>query len=167
MPLRACRPQRSRHPPPPPPPRPPPKPPPPRRWPPPEPAGFAISTLIWRPSRSVPLRRDTAAVASSFVAISTKPKPRDRPVSRSVTTVGDWTSPKPAKASRRRSFDVEKERPPTKSLTAMGLVLYCLPPRARPERGRSWGRGLPVSWVHLNRLSTGPHYCSPLGSDAT
>src|SRR5437867_7451872 len=65
-----------------------------------------------------------ACSASSGVAISTNPKPRDRPVSRSVTTLADSTLPTAAKASRRRSLEVEKERPPTKSLTAMeGLLL--------------------------------------------
>src|SRR2546430_4304653 len=57
--------------------------------------------------------------ASSGVAISTNPKPRDRPVSRSVTTLADSTVPAAAKASRRPSLEVENERPPMKSLTAM------------------------------------------------
>src|SRR2546428_691020 len=60
-----------------------------------------------------------ACSASSGVAISTNPKPRDRPVSRSVTTLADSTAPAAEKASRRRSVEVENERPPTKSLTAM------------------------------------------------
>src|SRR5262245_2266038 len=65
-----------------------------------------------------------ACSASSGVAISTNPKPRDRPVSRVVTKLADSTLPTDAKASRRRSLEVEKERPPTKSLTAMeGLLL--------------------------------------------
>src|SRR5574341_144752 len=65
-----------------------------------------------------------ACSASSGVAISTNPKPRDRPVSRSVTTLADSTLPTAAKASRRRSLEVEKDRPPTKSFTAMeGLLL--------------------------------------------
>src|SRR5262245_66232421 len=77
-----------------------------------------------RPSRFVPLRRLMACSASSGVAISTKPKPRERPVSRSVTTLADSTLPTAAKASRRRSFEVENDRPPTKSFTAMeGLLL--------------------------------------------
>src|SRR5881296_3602921 len=110
--------------PPPPPPKPP-RPPPPRRSPPPPaPGAFAFSTWIVRPSRLVPLRRLMACSASSGVAISTKPKPRDRPVSRSVTTLADSTLPAAAKASRRRSLEVENARPPTKSFTAMaGLLL--------------------------------------------
>src|SRR5439155_7393681 len=112
-----------RPPPPPKPPRPPP--PPPRRSPPPPaPGAFAFSSWMVRPSRLVPLRRLMACSASSGVAISTKPKPRDRPVSRSVTTLADSTLPAAAKASRRRSLEVENARPPTKSLTAMaGLLL--------------------------------------------
>ena len=52
------------------------------------------------------------------VVISTNPKPRDRPESRSVTTLAESTPPTAANASRRRSLDVENESPPTKSLTA-------------------------------------------------
>src|SRR5437867_13273811 len=109
---------------PPPPPKPPRPPPPARRSAPPVPGAFAFSTWIVRPSRLVPLRRLMACSASSGVAISTKPKPRDRPVSRSVTTLADSTLPAAAKASRRRSLEVENARPPTKSFTAMaGLLL--------------------------------------------
>src|SRR5262245_64812874 len=65
-----------------------------------------------------------ACSASSGVANSTNQKPRERPVSRSVTTLADSTQPTAAKASRRRSLEVEKDKPPTKSLTAMeGLLL--------------------------------------------
>src|SRR5688500_2781892 len=73
-----------------------------------------------RPSTDVPLSLLIACSASSGVAISTKPKPRERPVSRSVTTAADSTLPVAAKTSRRRSLEVEKDNPPTKSLTAMG-----------------------------------------------
>src|SRR5919206_1746543 len=73
-----------------------------------------------RPSTDVPLSLLIACSASSGVAISTKPKPRERPVSRSVTTAADSTVPVAAKTSRRRSLEVEKDSPPTKSLTAMG-----------------------------------------------
>src|SRR5437879_7988176 len=83
-----------------------------------------------------------ACSASSGVAISTKPKPRDLPVSRSVTTLADSTLPVAAKASRRRSLEVENERPPTKSLTAMeGLLLPSEPVRVRNSEGDR-GRGL-------------------------
>src|SRR3989442_96221 len=72
-----------------------------------------------RPSSEVPLSEEMAFSASSVVAISTKPKPRERPVSRSVITAADITSPKRAKAPRRPSLEVENERPPTNSFTDM------------------------------------------------
>src|SRR5207237_1177999 len=46
-----------------------------------------------RPSRLVPFSLLMACSASSGVAISTNPKPRERPVSRSVTTLADSTAP--------------------------------------------------------------------------
>src|SRR5207245_5881189 len=60
---------------------------------PPEPEGFATSTLISRPSSSVPFSRRTASLASSEAVISSNPKPRDRPESRSVTTLAESTPP--------------------------------------------------------------------------
>src|SRR5260370_36696987 len=64
-----------------------------------------------------------ACSAASVVPPSTKPKPRERPVSRSVITAADITSPKRAKAPRRPSLEVENERPPTNSFTDMTLLL--------------------------------------------
>src|SRR3989442_1487420 len=115
---------------------------PPRRPPPPLRSGdLASSTLIWRPSRSRPLKRDTASCASSVVAISTKPKPRDRPVPLSVTTVADSTVPAAAKTSRRRSLVTENGRPPMKSFCAMARLLATSSARSRhvPDGGRSAG----------------------------
>src|SRR5712692_4091937 len=145
-----------RPPPPPNPPRPPPPPPGPRRGPPPpppDPAGFAISTLICRPSRSLPFNRWTAAVASSGVAISTKPKPRDRPENWSVMTVADVTLPHWVKNSRRPSLVVENERLPMKSFCAMGRLR--LPPVGIHVAGRGSGprRGLRCAGSRLNRRS--------------
>src|SRR5262245_33242005 len=82
-----------------------------------------------------------AALASSAVAISTNPNPRDRPLSRSVATVPDSTVPKPAKACFRRSGEVENESPPTKSLTAMDGLLREPPTviATRPARGSGSG----------------------------
>jgi hypothetical protein len=54
-----------------------------------------------------------ARCASSAVAISTNPKPRDCPENLSVTTEADSTVPHWAKYSRRVSLVVEYDRPPT------------------------------------------------------
>lgn len=48
--------------------------------------------------------------ALSFVGISTKPNPRERPVSRSVMTLADDTSPYPANKFRKLSSFVAKFR---------------------------------------------------------
>ncbi len=93
----------------------------------PEPRGVALSTRMLRPSRLVLFRAPSARSASSEVAISTKPKPRDRPVSRSVMTAADSTTPYRAKAARRLSFEVVKDRPPTNSFTDIGTLLSCDP----------------------------------------
>jgi hypothetical protein len=76
-----------------------------------------------RPSRLEPFSPPIARSASSSVAISTNPNPRDRPVSRSVMTAADWTGPKRAKASRSPSVEVENAKPPTNSLTDMRTLL--------------------------------------------
>src|SRR5687768_16547729 len=109
-----------------------------------------------RPSRLVPFSLLIADSASSGVAISTKPKPRERPVSRSVTTLADSTLPQAAKASRSRSVEVEKESPPTKSLTAMveGSLWpsECLA-RSLNSEGEP-GRGLTGERVHGEPATT-------------
>src|SRR3984893_6466381 len=51
----------------------------------PDPDEFATSTFRVRPSTIWPLNFLADALASSAVAISTKPKPRERPVSRTVS----------------------------------------------------------------------------------
>jgi hypothetical protein len=76
-----------------------------------------------RPSSCEPFREEMARSASSVVAISTKPKPRERPVSRSVITAAESTAPKRAKAARNPSVEVENERPPTNSFTDMTWLL--------------------------------------------
>src|SRR2546428_8369823 len=95
-----------------------------------------------RPSTDVPLSLLIACSASSGVAISTKPKPRERPVSRSVTTRADSTLPIAAKTSRRRSLDVEKERPPTKSFTAIWRTSVFRVFVTSPSAEEAWRRGL-------------------------
>src|SRR5207237_8806000 len=87
-----------RPPPPPPPPRPPPPPPKPPRPPPPPPPprssrGRASLTVRARPLCCWPLSAAIAASASASLAISTKPNPLLRPVSRSLITWADVTWP--------------------------------------------------------------------------
>src|SRR5437763_2523232 len=104
-----------------------------------------------RPSRLVPFSLLMACSASSGAAISTNPKPRERPVSRSVTTLADSTAPHAANASRRRSLEVEKERPPTNNLTAIprapcacAFRLLCTTLNSEGDRGRGLtGRKVP------------------------
>ncbi len=66
---------------------------------------LAMLTVRFRPSTLCPLRALIAVWAVSEVAISTKPKPRDLPVSRSLTTWALVTSPCWAK-SVWRSFEL-------------------------------------------------------------
>src|SRR6476619_6752911 len=63
------------------------------------------------------------AAASSAVAISTKAKPRDRPVSLSSITEADSTVPAAEKASRSSSLVVRNERFPTYSFVAILLTI--------------------------------------------
>src|SRR5260370_29695022 len=87
--------RRWRGPPPPPPLGRPPPPPPKPRPPAPPPWGFGRASLILsaRPSRSVPLSAAIARSASAESVISTNAKPRERPVSRSVTRLTRSTCP--------------------------------------------------------------------------
>src|SRR6266545_4974878 len=100
--------ERSLRPPPPkfrPPPRLPPNPRPPPRLPR-SSRGLASFTVKLRPFKSLPLNSSIAFCPSSLEAISTKPKPRERPVSRSSTTVADSTVPICAKSCWRSSLEV-------------------------------------------------------------
>src|SRR5262249_40119499 len=65
------------------------------------------------------------------------------------------TAPTRAKASRRRSLEVENERLPMKSLTAIENLLAAFRCSARPELGRSSGRGLTVRGFTMNRPAPG------------
>src|SRR5581483_4504843 len=64
---------------------------------------LAASTLSRRPPNGWPSNIVTAVFASASVDISTKPKPRDWPEMRSVTTVAETTSPAAAKCVRSSS----------------------------------------------------------------
>ena len=59
-----------------------------------------------------PVRPETTAIASSSVDISTKPNPRERPVSRSMITFADVTVPNGATAACNVSSVVEYDKPP-------------------------------------------------------
>src|SRR5262249_18110885 len=99
-----------------------------------------FSTWMVRPSRLDPFNRLIACSASSFVDISTNPKPRERPVSRSVTTVADSTAPAAAEASRGRALERGEERPPPDSLTAQwGAPDLGRKSRTRPDGARVHG----------------------------
>src|SRR5207248_405786 len=66
---------------------------PPGRRPPPSLRGRASLTVSGRPRNSAPLRASIAFWASLSSLISTNPKPRDRPVSRSMITWARATAP--------------------------------------------------------------------------
>jgi hypothetical protein len=107
---RSLRPPRSpRSPPRPPRPPPPPPPPPPRSG-----FGLASFTFTVRPPICDPFKAVMALSPSSAFAISTNPKPRDRPVSRSVKMLTRSTWPYASKARRNSSSLVLKSRFPTK-----------------------------------------------------
>src|SRR5258705_12697361 len=56
-----------------------------------------------------------AASPSSLLAISTKPKPRERPASRSSTTLADSTVPACANSCSKSWLEVENDKFPTYS----------------------------------------------------
>src|SRR5205085_1154430 len=92
-------------------------------WDPPRPprcgCGRASSTTRLRSRKSRPLSISTAFVASSFVAISTKPKPRGRPVNWSVMIRTVATVPACANSSHRSSSVAWKDRLPTNNFAAI------------------------------------------------
>jgi len=110
--------QRSLRPPPPRSPRSPPRPPRPPLPPPPPPprSGFGLASLTFtvRPPICDPFKAVMALSPSSEFDISTNPKPRDRPVSRSVRMLTRSTWPYASKARRNSSSLVLKSRFPTK-----------------------------------------------------
>ena len=129
--------QRPRPPPRPPrsPPRSPPLPPPrsPRSRPPPPACsafGRASFTLSVRPPICEPFNAVMAFSPSSLLVISTKPKPRERPVSRSVMMLTRSTGPNGSKICLSSSSDVLKFRFPTK-------IFFKRPPLAMNCRSAS------------------------------
>src|SRR5690242_18529924 len=85
-----------------------------------------------------------ACPASLDELISTKPKPRERPVSRSVTTVADSHVPTTENSASRSALVVLKDRFPTKSFLPMAfscpfgavVILSRLPERESRDRPR-------------------------------
>src|SRR5439155_145594 len=89
-----------------------------------------------------------ARPASLDELISTKPKPRERPVSRSVTTVADSHVPTCANSDSSSALVVEKDRFPTKIFLPMALSC--------PFPGRLWFRSqLPEREVEIAAGATG------------
>src|SRR5262245_16407400 len=82
-----------------------------------------------------------ALAASSFVDISTKPKPRGRPVNWSVTMRTDSTAPDCWNSSRRSSSVAWNDRLPTNSLAGIANLLPHLEPRASPPQAHRRGVG--------------------------
>src|SRR5689334_11592601 len=91
-------------------------PPPPPLKPPPPPWGLGRASLTFRfrPSRLLPLRAAIAWSACEASDISTKAKPRERPVSRSVTMLTRSTLPYGSNRERTEDSVAEKSRFPTK-----------------------------------------------------
>src|SRR5437667_3231358 len=85
--------------------------------------GRASFTVSARPLTSVPFNCEIAFSALSS-PIATKPKPLDRPVSRSVMILADSTSPNCANKSVRSFSVVWKERFPTKIF--FDIIFYLL-----------------------------------------
>src|SRR5882724_33210 len=89
----------------------------PRPPPPPNPlrgaCGLASFTVSARPPESLPFNAAIAFSASSSLGICTKPKPRDRPVSRSVATDALSMAPKGSNSARSSGSVMWNEKLPT------------------------------------------------------
>src|SRR5213593_3426271 len=105
----------------------------------------ASLTLMFLPRRSLPLSSAMARCASSSEPISTKPKPRERPVIRSLITEAISHAPAFENVSFRSSSEVSKERLPTKSFRPMSPS-----DRADVSGGRAL---LPIDDVEVHRLA--------------
>src|SRR3989344_1373145 len=114
--------------------------------------GRASETVSMRPPNSLPFHMEIA-LSAELSSISTKQKPRERPVSRSVTMDAETTSPAWAKASRSSSFVVRYGSPPTKSLRAISTknFFYYVPRKATLLARLTWRQ---------RRLTHEPRYCS-------
>jgi hypothetical protein len=136
--------QRFRPPPPPPrPPRslPPPPPPPPRST-----FGRASLTFSVRPPSWFPFKAAMAFSPSSAFVISTNPKPRERPVSRSVMMLTRSTCPYASNNCRSSSSDVLKSRFPTK-------MFFKRLPLDELSECAHFGGGAEAGWPRLSSRS--------------
>src|SRR5262252_1570895 len=94
----------------------------------------ASLTFNVRPATSLPCKPVIAACAARSSAISTKPKPRGRPVSRSVMMLIRSTTPYGANRSRRSCSVTEKAIFPTKIFT--GDSFYAVTARGENTVGK-------------------------------
>src|SRR5262249_11331899 len=106
--------------------------------------------LMARPCTSLPFSSAIARSASLAELISTKPKPRERPVTRSVITAADSQGPICAKSASRSAVVVSNERLPTKIFLPMASTFL-----GRP-RGGPLGPLKAHRWLICNRTPTGP-----------
>src|SRR5262249_34687665 len=88
-------------------------------------------TFRVRPCSSRPFRSVIAFCASAGELISTKPKPRERPVARSVMTAADSQVPTSPKRDSSSALVDEKQRLPTHSFLPI--------PHSRPAPGGALG----------------------------
>lgn len=86
--------------------------------------GRASLTLIWRPPKLVPFKAAIARSASAASVISTKAKPRARPVSRSVTRLTRSTFPYGSKSARREDSVAPKSKFPTKMFFMLLTLVF-------------------------------------------
>ena len=121
------------------------------------PRGVARLTSIWRlPSVSC---RPAAASTDCSSAKVTKPKPRERPVSRSFMITASVTAPNPMKNWRNASSVTSAEMPPTKHL---GPLSSCLSYECTYRLSGGGGGG--SNGCGCGGLARGkPGSCTPIG----
>ena len=86
--------------------------------------GLASLTVRLRPPMSAPLSAVIAARPSSGVPMVTNPKPRERPVVRSIMTIASVTVPCAPKTSRRSASVAEKGRFPMYNFILLFVCLF-------------------------------------------
>src|SRR5690606_2933937 len=84
----------------------------------------ASFTVRLRPSHSISCRLRIASSIASWVSISTNPKPRDRPVSRSEITSAERTVPYSPNSVRSLSEVIDHGKLPTYNFFPIQLTLH-------------------------------------------